>query len=59
MSGAYLLDYYLIISIISIRRKIKTYKKIKNKKIFINVISGDFYFKDTKSIYEELVLGRV
>ena len=52
-----LLDYYLIISIISIRRKIKTYKKIKNKKIFINVISGDFYFKDTKSIYEELSFG--
>jgi len=52
-----LLDYYLIVSIISIRRKIQTYKKIKDKKIFINVISGDFYFKDTKSIYEELSFG--
>jgi len=52
-----LLDYYLIISIILINRKIKTYKKIKDKKIFINVISGDFFFKDTKSIYDELSFG--
>ncbi len=52
-----LLDYYLIVSIISIRRKIKTYRKIKDKKIFINVISGNFFFKDTKSIYNELSFG--
>ena len=52
-----LLDYYLIVSIISIKRKIKTYRKIKDKKVFINVISGDFFFKDTKSIYDELSFG--
>ena len=52
-----LLDYYLIISIISINRKIESYKKIKDKKISIKVISGNFFFSDTKSIYDQLAHG--
>ena len=52
-----LLDYYLIVSIISINRKIESYKKLKDKKISIEVISGNFFFSDTKSIYDQLAHG--
>lgn len=53
-----LLDYYLIFSIISILRKIDTYKKIKDKKVFIEVVNSDFFFLDTSSVINELAHGK-
>ena len=53
-----LLDYYLLISIIFLKRKIDNFKKIKNKKIVAEVSDNKMYFFNTESVKEEFLHGK-
>lgn len=53
-----LLDYYLMVSILIINLKIKNFKKIKNNKISCEVSKRDFFFLDTKTFKDEILLNQ-
>ena len=53
-----LLDYYILISIIFLKRKIDNFKKIKNKKIVAEVSDNKMYFFNTESVREEFLHGK-